>query len=167
MGHLLPKNTDFPPLLLHFSLPCQAKTWPDRLHALGIETFCCATHSPWQQGGVENALGRVRRTRPRQTDWAAVPEERVPQLLQASTTTPRQGLAYRTPAEIFLNRALHLQGESTCPPAREYRAYRNSQYGCVFDAIATLLSPLAEKLSCTRGCRERYERERDRSYASL
>ena len=28
MGHLLPKNKVFLPLLLHFSLPCQAETWP-------------------------------------------------------------------------------------------------------------------------------------------
>lgn len=119
MGHLLPKNKVFPPLLLHFSLPCQAKTRPDRLHALGIETFFCDTHSPWQQGGVENALGRLRRTLPRQIDWAAVPEERVAQLLQASTNTPRKGLAYRTPAEISLNRALPLKCESIFPPARE------------------------------------------------
>ena len=27
------------------------------LHALGIETFFCDTHAPWQKGGVENAIG--------------------------------------------------------------------------------------------------------------
>ena len=31
------------------------------LHELGIETFFCDTHSPWQKGGVENAIGRLRR----------------------------------------------------------------------------------------------------------
>ena len=31
------------------------------LHALGIETFFCDTHSPWQKGGVENGIGRLRR----------------------------------------------------------------------------------------------------------
>ena len=34
------------------------------LHELGIETFFCDTHSPWQKGGVENAIGRLRRTAP-------------------------------------------------------------------------------------------------------
>ena len=34
------------------------------LHELGIETFFCDTHSPWQKGGVENAIGRLRRTSP-------------------------------------------------------------------------------------------------------
>ena len=32
-----------------------------RLHDLGIETFFCDTYSPWQKGGVENAIGRLRR----------------------------------------------------------------------------------------------------------
>ena len=36
-----------------------------QLHALGIQTFFCDTHSPWQKGGVENAIGRMRRTLPR------------------------------------------------------------------------------------------------------
>ena len=48
-----------------------------RLHDLGIETFFCDTHSPWQKGGVENAIGRLRRTLPRKTDLAALPEEQV------------------------------------------------------------------------------------------
>ena len=37
-----------------------------QLHALGIQTFR-DTHSPWQKGGVENAIGRMRRTLPRKT----------------------------------------------------------------------------------------------------
>lgn len=34
------------------------------LHAdhLGMKTYFCDTHSPWQKGGVENAIGRMRRT---------------------------------------------------------------------------------------------------------
>ena len=28
-----------------------------RLHPLGTQTFFCATRSPWQKGGVENAIG--------------------------------------------------------------------------------------------------------------
>ena len=36
-----------------------------QLNSLGIETFFCDTHSPWQRGGVENANGRLRRYLPR------------------------------------------------------------------------------------------------------
>jgi IS30 family transposase len=30
----------------------------------GIETWFCDTHSPWQKGGIENAIGRLRRQLP-------------------------------------------------------------------------------------------------------
>ena len=89
------------------------------LHKLGIETFFCDTHSPWQKGGGENAIGRLRRTLPRKTDLAALPEARVTQLLQASNNTPRKCLDYKTPAETFWESVLHLQCESTCLLAQE------------------------------------------------
>ncbi len=89
------------------------------LHALGIQTFFCDTRSPWQKGGVENAIGRLRRTLPRKTDLAAVSEERFTQLVQAYNHTPRKCLDYRTPAETFRNKVLHLKCEFTFPPARE------------------------------------------------
>ena len=89
------------------------------LHKLGIETFFCDTHSPWQKGGVENAIGRLRRTLPRKTDLATLPEARFTQLLQAYNNTPRKCLAYKTPAETFWDSVLHLKCESTCPLARE------------------------------------------------
>ena len=84
-----------------------------KLHALGIETFFCDTHSPWQKGGVENAIGRLRRTLPRKTDLATLPEERFSQLIQTYNNTPRKCLGYRTPAEIFLDQLLHLKCEPT------------------------------------------------------
>ncbi len=90
-----------------------------QLHALGIETFFCDTHAPWQKGGVENTIGRLRRTLPRKTDLAALSEDRFTQLIQAYNNTPRKCLGYKTPAEIFQNQVLHLKCESTFPPARE------------------------------------------------
>ena len=89
-----------------------------QLHDLGIETFFCDTYSPWQKGGVENAIGRLRRTLPRKTDLAALPQKRFTQMIQAYNNTPRKCLDYRTPAEIFLDRVLHLKCESTCPSSR-------------------------------------------------
>lgn len=90
-----------------------------QLHALGIQTFFCDTHSPWQKGGVENAIGRMRRTLPRKTDLADISDDRFTQLVQAYNNTPRKCLEYRTPVEIFLNHVLHLKCESTLPSARE------------------------------------------------
>ena len=90
-----------------------------RLHHLGVETFFCDTHSPWQKGGVENAIGRLRRGLPRKTDLAMVSPERFTQLVQAYNNTPRKCLGYRTPTEIFANDVLHLKCESIFPPSRE------------------------------------------------
>ena len=62
---------------------------------------------------MENAIGRLRRTLPRKTDLAALPEKRFTQLIQAYNNTPRKCLGYRTPAEIFFESVLHLKCEFT------------------------------------------------------
>ena len=98
------------------------------LHALGIETFFCDTYSPWQKGGVENAIGRMRRSLPRKTDLVHLPEERFTQMLQAYNNTPRKCLGYQTPAETFWNKVLRFKCESTFRPAPE----RRWNGGCAF-----------------------------------
>ncbi|MFH1374003.1 MAG: IS30 family transposase, partial [bacterium] len=90
-----------------------------QLHALDIKTFFCDTYSPWQKGGVENAIGRMRRTLPRKTDLATLTDNRFLELIQAYNNTPRKCLDFLTPAEIFWNNMLHFKFESTFPPARE------------------------------------------------
>ena len=62
---------------------------------------------------MENAIGRLRRTLPRKTDLAALPQERFTQMIQAYNNIPRKCLGYRTPAEIFIESVLHLKCEST------------------------------------------------------
>ena len=93
-----------------------------RLHALGVQTFFCDTHSPWQKGGVENAIGRMRRTLPRKTDLAELPDSRLDQLVRSYNNTPRKCLGYYTPAEILsdysTNQVLHLKCESSFPLSR-------------------------------------------------
>ena len=90
-----------------------------RLHDLGLQTFFCDTHAPWQKGGVENAIGRLRRVLPRKTDLATVTKERFAHLVQVYNHTPRKCLDFQTPAEVFLNQVLHLKCESTFPLSRE------------------------------------------------
>ncbi len=90
------------------------------LHVLGIETFFCDTHSPWQKGGVENAIGRLRRTLPRKTDLASMSDDRFNDLIRAYNNTPRKCLEYMTPAEVFLDQVLHLKCERTFPPAETF-----------------------------------------------
>jgi IS30 family transposase len=78
-----------------------------------MATFFCDTHSPWQKGGVENAIGRLRRTLPRKTDLASLADDQFNTLVQAYNNTPRKCLDYQTPAEIFWNSMLHFKCEST------------------------------------------------------
>jgi IS30 family transposase len=82
------------------------------LHSLAIDTFFCDPHSPWQKGGIENAIGRMRRFIPRKTDLATVPTRRFHQMLAAYNNTPRKCLDFRTPAEVF-SQVLHFECEST------------------------------------------------------
>ncbi|WP_439540986.1 IS30 family transposase, partial [Hyphomicrobium sp.] len=88
-----------------------------RLHDLGFATFFCEPHAPWQKGGIENAIGRLRRTLPRKTDLATLSDQRFADLLRAYNCTPRKCLDFQTPAEIFLAQLLHFECESTSRPA--------------------------------------------------
>lgn len=89
-----------------------------QLHSLGTKTFFCDTHSPWQKGGVENAIGRMRRGLPRKTDLAKLSLAALNARVAAYNHTPRKCLAYRTPAEVFSQQVLHFKCESTSPPSR-------------------------------------------------
>ena len=86
-------------------------------HRLGIQTFFCDPYAPWQKGGIENAIGRLRRALPRKTDLAALTPRRILQLASLYNHTPRKCLDFQTPAEVFL-KALHLECESTPPLSR-------------------------------------------------
>ena len=85
---------------------------------LGIETFFCDPHAPWQKGGIENAIGRLRRRLPRKTDLATVSNEQIQLLALLYNHTPRKCLGFKTPAQVF-SQVLHLECESSFPPARE------------------------------------------------
>lgn len=90
------------------------------LHKLSIATFFCDRYAPWQKGGIENAIGRMRRFLPRKTDLATLPKARFRALIAAYNHTPRKCLDFRTPAEAF-SEVLHFECESTSPPARGRR----------------------------------------------
>jgi len=90
-----------------------------RLHRLSMRTFFCDPHAPWQKGGIENGIGRMRRGLPRKTDLATLSERRLLSLVRSYNHTPRKCLNYKTPAEVFIGDLLHLKCESTFPFARE------------------------------------------------
>jgi IS30 family transposase len=73
-----------------------------RLHkALGVQTFFCDPHSPWQKGGVENSIGRLRRYLPRKTDLNSITAADLKRYVQRLNDTPRKCLDFKTPAEAF------------------------------------------------------------------
>lgn len=73
-----------------------------RLHkTLGIQTFFCDPHSPWQKGGVENSIGRLRRSLPRKTDLSLITAATLQRHVQRLNDTPRKCLDFQTPAEAF------------------------------------------------------------------
>ena len=92
-----------------------------RLHKLSMRTFFCDAHSPWQKGGIENAIGRMRRGLPRKTDLATLSDEHLLSLVCSYNHTPRKCLNYKTPAEVFTRDLLHFKCESTfrLPPERQ------------------------------------------------
>jgi IS30 family transposase len=89
------------------------------LNTLGIKTFFCDAHAPWQKGGIENAIGRMRRFLPRKTDLANLDDHSFLTLIAAYNATPRKCLDWRTPAEAFSAHLLHFERESTFPLSRE------------------------------------------------
>ena len=74
-----------------------------RLHRkLGVETFFCDVRSPWQKGGVENTIGRLRRSLPRKTNLDTISHRKLRAYADRLNNTPRKCLDFLTPAEAFL-----------------------------------------------------------------
>jgi len=88
---------------------------------IGIATFFCDTHSPWQKGGIENAIGRMRRALPRKTNLDTLDQSTLDSLAAQYNNTPRKCLGFKTPAEAFqaVLQPLHFKCESTFPLSRE------------------------------------------------
>lgn len=88
------------------------------LHEIDLKTFFCDPYAPWQKGGIENAIGRLRRVIPRKTDLAIMTPRHLSNLIAAYNNTPRKCLDWHTPAEFFLAQLLHFERESTSPLSR-------------------------------------------------
>ena len=88
---------------------------------LNMATYFCDPHAPWQKGGIENAIGRMRRRLPRKTDLATLRPRQLDSLVAAYNHTPRKCLNFKTPAQVFCEqlKVLHFKRECTFPPSRE------------------------------------------------
>lgn len=69
--------------------------------SLGIDTYFCDAHSPWQKGAVENAIGRLRRDLPPKTRHKDHSHAQFRFILASHNNRPRKCLDFKTPAEIF------------------------------------------------------------------
>jgi IS30 family transposase len=81
--------------------------------SLHMKTYFCDSHSPWQKGGIENAIGRLRRVLPRKVDPQWLTQTQIDRLAQRYNHTPRKCLGYQTPAECFTSQLVHFKCEST------------------------------------------------------
>lgn len=88
------------------------------LNQAGIATYFCDPHAPWQKGGIENAIGRMRRFLPRKTDLESLDNQLFAQLILRYNNTPRKCLDWKTPAEAFSDHMLHFEREPTSPLSR-------------------------------------------------
>jgi transposase, IS30 family len=68
---------------------------------LGLPTFFCDPHKPWQKGGIENAIGRMRRHLPRKTDLAILSPDQLDACVLRYNNTPRKCLHFLTPNEAL------------------------------------------------------------------
>lgn len=92
-----------------------------QLHRLGMATYFCDPHAPWQRGGIENAIGRLRRGLPRKTDLARLEPRQLDHVIATYNHTPRKCLGFKTPAQVFCSglKSLHFNRECTFPLSRE------------------------------------------------
>lgn len=87
------------------------------LNPAGIATYFCDPHAPWQKGGIENAIGRMRRFLPRKTDLAQINDDLFTNCIISYNNTPRRCLGWKTPAETFNDKVLHFEREPTSRPS--------------------------------------------------
>jgi IS30 family transposase len=89
-----------------------------KLKELGMKTYFCDVKSPWQKGGIENAIGRLRAALPRKTNIEGLEIKDIEGIVANYNHTPRKCLGYQTPAEVFSKQLLHFKCELTYPLLR-------------------------------------------------
>ena len=68
---------------------------------LGINTYFCDPHCPWQKGSNENHNGILRRYIPKKTDLTKITQFELDSILEEINNRPRKCLDYETPIEAF------------------------------------------------------------------
>ena len=68
---------------------------------VGLKTYFCDAHSPWQRGANENCNGLLRQYFPRGTNFRSIKDDAVRRAVNLLNNRPRKCLDYQTPAEVF------------------------------------------------------------------
>lgn len=67
----------------------------------GLKIYFADPYSAWQRGTNENTNGSLRRYFPKGTDFGAVAEKALVEVVKKLNHRPRKCLDYRTPHEVF------------------------------------------------------------------
>jgi len=81
-------------------------SWPHLQSEIGTQAWFCDPSSPWQKGTVENTNRRARRWLPRKLDVKALSDHELKMICDRLNQTPRKCLGWKTPAELFKEKAL-------------------------------------------------------------
>lgn len=76
---------------------------------MNILTFFCDAYASWQKGGVENAIGLIRRYIPKGADISLVSEDEIITITERLNHTPRKSLGYKTPYEVMVENNMFKQ----------------------------------------------------------
>lgn len=68
---------------------------------LGMQTFFCDPHSPWQKGQVERTNAQLHRFIPKKTNLNDITEEALREIQDSVNNIPRKCLGFKTPMEVF------------------------------------------------------------------
>lgn len=75
-----------------------------------VQTFFCDTYAAWQKGGVENAIGLIRRYLPKVTNISTITDEQINYIQEKLNNRPRKKLKYKTPNEVMSTAVEQLTG---------------------------------------------------------
>jgi transposase, IS30 family len=74
----------------------------NRLHLrLGLRTFFCDPHAPWQKPGVENMNRVLRKKILKKSDLNLYSQAFIDRLIHTYNTTPKEKLNWKTPQEVM------------------------------------------------------------------
>ncbi len=75
-------------------------------HQLGVRTFFCDPHAPWQKPGVENMNRFLRKYILKKKDIGTYSEKFIASLVEIYNDTPRKKLKWKTPNEVMVQQNL-------------------------------------------------------------